>query len=244
TSPQVENLVSIIVPHAGYRYSGQVAAHGYRLLENRSFQTVVVVGPSHRAVFKGVSVYDRGGYKTPLGIVPIDRKIIEEIKQTDPGIRYVYKAHAMEHCIEIQLPFIKMLLPNARLVPLLMGDQQYETCLKLADTLARCIRGKSALLVASTDLSHFHPYHEAKKLDARVLQRVEEMDPVGLYSDLKKGISEACGGGPMVAVMLASRLLGVNVSRVLFAANSGDVTGDRSQVVGYMAAALWVKSKK
>jgi AmmeMemoRadiSam system protein A len=123
-----------------------------------------------------------------------------------------------------------------------MGDQRFDTCHTLAGTLARCIRGKSVLLIASTDLSHFHSYHEAKKLDAHIIERVMKMDAEGLHSDLAKGICEACGGGPMVATMLASRRLGANDSRILFAANSGDVTGDHSRVVGYMAAALWSKS--
>lgn len=241
---KLDRLVALIVPHAGYRYSGQVAAHAYKLLEARKFETVVIIAPSHRARFSGVSVYDAGGYGTPLGTVPLDLELIHTIKSKDSGIRYIQNAHRSEHSLEIQLPFIQMLLPEAKLVPLVMGDQQLQTSVSLAQTLSESIQEKSVLLVASTDLSHFHSYEEAKKLDRRVMDRVAVMDAEGIYADLAFGLSEACGGGPMMTALLAAKQLGADQSEVLFAANSGDVTGDRSRVVGYMAAALWASAKK
>ncbi len=237
-------LISLIVPHAGYRYSGQIAAHAYKLLETQKFKTVVIIAPSHRARFSGVSVYDIGGYRTPFGTIPLDLELIHTIKSKDSGIRYIRKAHRSELSLEIQLPFIQMLLPEAKLVPLVMGDQQLQTSVSLAQTLYESIRGKSALIVASTDLSHFHSYEEAKKLDGRVMDRVAIMDAEGLHADLTFGLGEACGGGPMIAALLAAKQLGADQSEVLFAANSGDVTGDRSRVVGYMAAALWESAMK
>jgi len=241
---QPDRLVALIVPHAGYRYSGQVAAHAYKLLEARKFETVVIVAPSHRARFSGVSVYDIGGYETPLGTVPLDLELIHTIKSKNSGIRYIQNAHRSEHSLEIQLPFIQTLLPEAKLVPLVMGDQQLQTSVSLAQTLSESIQRKSVLLVASTDLSHFHSYEEAKKLDRRVMDRVAVMDAEGIYADLAFGLGEACGGGPMMTALLAAKQLGADQSEVLFAANSGDVTGDRSRVVGYMAAALWASTKK
>ena len=242
--PKQDRLVALIVPHAGYRYSGQVAAHAYKLLQARKFETVVIVAPSHRAPFSGVSVYDIGGYSTPLGTVPLDLELIQTIKSKDSGIRYIQNAHRSEHSLEIQLPFIQMLLPEAKLVPLVMGDQQLKTSMSLAQTLSDSIQGRSVLLVASTDLSHFHSYDEAKKLDRRIMDRVAVMDAEGIYADLAFGLGEACGGGPMMAALLAAKQLGADQSDVLFAANSGDVTGDRSRVVGYMAAALWASADK
>jgi AmmeMemoRadiSam system protein B len=114
----------------------------------------------------------------------------------------------------------------------------------LAQTLSESIQGKSVLLVASTDLSHFHSYEEAKKLDRRIMDRVAVMDAEGIYADIAFGLGEACGSGPMMTALLAAKQLGADQSEVLFAANSGDVTGDRSRVVGYMAAALWASAKK
>ncbi len=237
-------LIALISPHAGYRYSGQVAAYAYKLLGERKFSSVVVIAPSHRSHFRGVSVYDRGGYRTPLGVVPLDRELISAVKQRESRIQYVPEAHTQEHSLEIQLPFLQVLMPDVKLVPLVMGNQDFATCKWLAEAVADCVENRSVLVVASSDLSHFHPYKQAKRLDQVVVDKVNDFDPQGLSDDLANGLCEACGGGPMVTAMLIARRLGANKSRVLHYANSGDVTGDHSSVVGYMAAALWVDSNK
>ena len=244
-SPDLQGqLIALISPHAGYRYSGQVAAYAYNLLAEHKFDSVVIIAPSHRAYFRGVSVYDRGGYRTPLGVAPLDGELASALKQRDNRIRYVLEAHAQEHSLEIQLPFLQVALPGFKVVPLVMGDQNFATCQWLAEAVADCIKNKSVLVVASSDLSHFHPYQQAKRLDQMVLDRVSEFDARGLSEDLASGKCEACGGGPMVTAMLIARQLGANKSRVLHYANSGDVTGDHSGVVGYMAAAFWANPKK
>jgi MEMO1 family protein len=237
-------LVALISPHAGYRYSGQVAAHAYSQIAHQKFDTVVVVAPSHHHRFEGVSAYDCGDFKTPLGDIPLNLEIIKAIMERDPMVRFVPEAHAKEHSLEIQLPFLQTVLPGFRLVPLVMGEQGISSCRRLADTLSACLKGKSALLVASSDLSHFHSDRQAREMDQRIISRVKEMDTDGLQADLAKGASEACGGGPMTVVMLAAKQLGANASEVLNTANSGDVTGDRTSVVGYMAAAFWEKPDK
>ncbi len=234
-------MTALISPHAGYVYSGQVAAHAYKLLEKQKFSTVIVLAPSHQARFTGVSVYDRGGFRTPLGVVPLDQDLISALEKRDKRIRFIPEAHAKEHALEIQLPFLQVVMPGFKLVPLVMGEQDLETCRWLAEAIADCIKDKPVLLVASSDLSHFHSSDEAKRLDQVVLDRVAAFDPEGLLRSLESGKCEACGGGPMVATMLAARRLGATKSRVLNSANSGDVTGDRSRVVGYMAAALWAE---
>jgi AmmeMemoRadiSam system protein B/AmmeMemoRadiSam system protein A len=236
-------LLALISPHAGYRYSGPVAAYAYKLLEGRRFDTVVVIAPSHRAYFSGVSVYDRGGFRTPLGVVPLDTELVAALKERDRRIRFVAEAHAQEHSLEIQLPFLQVVMPGFKLVPLVMGDQSFTACQWLAEAVAACIGKKSVLVVASSDLSHFHPYQEAKKLDQVVLDTVNAFDPGALSESLKGGACEACGGGPMVTAMLIGKKLGANKSQVLHYANSGDVTGDHSGVVGYMAAAVWANPK-
>jgi AmmeMemoRadiSam system protein B len=234
-----KELIALISPHAGYAYSGQVAAYGYNLLKHKKFETVVVIAPSHHAVFEGVSVYDRGGYQTPLGIVPLDRDIIELLIQKQSRIRYVPEAHSREHSLEIQLPFLQTVMPGLKLVPLVMGDQSYATCQWLADALAQCIRGRSTLIVASSDLSHFHSYEEARRLDQAVIDNVRKFNPQNLSFDLARGRCEACGGGPMITALLAARQLGADQAEILNYNNSGVVTGARSRVVGYLAAALW-----
>ncbi len=235
---------ALIVPHAGYRYSGPVAAHAYKRLQNASFDMVFIIAPSHRTRFPGVSVYDGAGYRTPLGIVPIDRETAGSLMRTDDRIRYVPEAHAQEHSLEIQLPFLQTVLGDFKLVPLVMGDQRLAACQWLAEKIADHAKGKPALIVASTDLSHYHPYEAAKKLDKVVLDRVAAFDPEGLDRRLSSGDCEACGGGPMVTAMLAARQLGADEAQVLHYANSGDVTGDTSRVVGYMAAAFWNRQGK
>ncbi len=232
-------LVALISPHAGYLYSGQVAAHAYKLLQGKKYDVVVIIAPSHRAYFKGASVYPQGGYRTPLGIVPIAEEVTEALMKKTPLIDAIPKAHAQEHSLEIQLPFLQIVLKDFRLVPIVMGDQDLQTCEEVSKAIAAVIKGKNALLIASTDLSHFHPYDEAVTLDQVVLDHVNAFDPEGLSKALKKGECEACGGGPVVAVMLAAQALGADKSEVLNYANSGDVTGDHSSVVGYMSAALY-----
>lgn len=230
--------VGLIVPHAGYYYSGGVAAHAYKALLQQSFDRVLILAPSHHAYFQGASIYRFGGYRTPLGVVPLDHEIIDSLLQQSPVFQYVSKAESQEHSLEIQLPFLQVVLGEFRLVPVIMGDQSFESCRKLADAMAQVCEGKRVLLVASTDLSHFHPYQEAKRLDQIVLNRVSAFEPAGLAQDLDKRVCEACGGGPMVALMLAARKLGATRAKVLQYANSGDVTGDTQRVVGYMAAAF------
>jgi len=240
TPPPFEGeLVALISPHAGYMYSGQVAAYAYKLLKGKGYDVVVIVAPSHRAYFRGASVYPRGGYRTPLGIVPVAERLTGRLREVCPLVDYVPQAHAQEHSLEIQLPFLQVVLGEFELVPLVMGEHDFYTCEELAKAIVEVVKGERALLVASTDLSHFHPYPQAVALDKVVLEHVEAFDPEGLSRDLKSGRCEACGGGPMVAVMLAAKALGASRAKVLKYANSGDVTGDCSSVVGYMAAAIY-----
>ena len=232
-------LKALIVPHAGYMYSGQVAAHAYRLLQDMDFKRVIMVGPSHRARFKGASINLQYGYKTPLGIVPVDQDLARKIIDTSDQIRWVPQAHAREHSLEIQLPFLQTVLNEFQIVPIIMGEQDFKTCSDLADSLLQVIGtvGKT-LFLASSDLSHFHSYKRAKELDMRFIKHVREFDPNGLASAISTGSCEACGGGPAITIMLTAQRLGANRTLILKYANSGDVTGDRNRVVGYLSAAL------
>lgn len=236
--------VALIAPHAGYAYSGQVAAHAYKQIGPQDgIETVVVIAPSHRTRFSGVAVYDRGGFRTPLGVVPLNHELIQTLRKRDVRIRYVPGAHDQEHSLEIQLPFLQTVLPGFRLVPLLMGEQDFQTCQWLAEVIADSIRGKHVLVVASSDLSHFHTSEQARKLDQVVTERTGAFDPEGLSDALESGKCEACGGGPMMTAMLIARKLNADRAQVLHYGDSGDVTGDHQQVVGYMSAAFWAGGK-
>ena len=233
------DLVGLIAPHAGYVYSGEVAAHAYRLLRDRPFSRVLILAPSHRAHFPGASIYHLGGYRTPLGVVPLDKELVEALRSRKSLIGYHARGELNEHSLEIQLPFLQAVLKDFSLVPIVMGDQSPDLCSELAEAIAETCEGKGVLLVASSDLSHFHPYEEAVRMDRVVTECVAAYDTEGLAAALRRGDGEACGAGPMLTVMSAARKLGANKSRVLHYANSGDVTGDRHSVVGYMAGVLY-----
>ncbi len=233
-------IVALISPHAGYMYSGLVAAHAYKMIEGKSFDAVCVVAPSHRALFDGTSVYDRGCYRTPLGLVPIDVDLCKRLIEKGKEIRFLPEAHAHEHSLEVQIPFLQVALKSFKLIPLMTEPYwSWESCEYLGSAISETVKGKNVLLVASSDLSHFHSYEKAAELDRIVLNRIEQFDPQGLFQDIKKNRCEACGAAPILSVMLAANALGASRGKVLKYLNSGDVSGDRSQVVGYGACALY-----
>ncbi|ROR01607.1 AmmeMemoRadiSam system protein B [Desulfosoma caldarium] len=231
-------LVGLVAPHAGYMYSGPVAAYAYKLLEGRPVKKVLIMAPSHRAYFNGASVDDVAGYRTPLGVVSVDRVFTKRLMAYQDLFSHVPQAHAQEHSLEIQLPFLQVVLGAFQMIPVLIGDVDLDGCRRLAQAVAKAIGDDEVLLVASTDLSHYYTYQDAKKLDARVIEKVDGYDPEGLFEALRRRECEACGGGPLVTTLLAARELGATKARVLHYANSGDVTGDVRGVVGYMAAAI------
>ncbi len=231
-------LKGLIVPHAGYMYSGEVAAHAYKILQKEQFDRVIVVAPSHHAYFQGSSIYHLGGYRTPLGLVPLDRELVDALLQQEGVISCVPQADAQEHSLEIQLPFLQVMLTDFRLTPIIMGEQSMENCEALAAAIAQACLDKRVLLVASSDLSHFHPYDEAKRLDQVVMDRLETYDVNGLNGSIRRGDCEACGAGPIMTLLMAARQMGANKVKILRYANSGDVTGDKRGVVGYLSAAV------
>jgi AmmeMemoRadiSam system protein B len=234
---------AVIAPHAGMMFSGPVGAHAYKAAASGSYDVVVLVGPSHFVGFEGVALYPDGAFDTPLGPLPIDAPgasalLASSIVQALPG------PHRREHSLEMQLPFLRRLLPEVPIVPLLMGYQQRDTINALADAVAQAFRGRRPLLVASTDLSHYFDAATATTLDRRVQDCVAALDPERLlqlfeeYPEHERGRYVACGGGPAIAVMLAARALGAREARILKYAHSGEVSGDYDGVVGYLAAVL------
>lgn len=230
------DVVGLIAPHAGYMYSGQVAANAYKLVQGKKYDTVIVVGPSHRVAFRGVSIFSKGGYETPLGIVPIDEESAGKIKNLTKTVADIPEAHLQEHSVEIQLPFLQVALGEFPFIPLVMGDQGAKTCREVAAAIYETMRDKKILIVGSSDLSHFYNYNIAKKMDAVILQQLKNGDAAKLVEILDNGTAEACGGGPMIVTMLVAHMMGADKAHLLKYANSGDVTGDKGSVVGYAAA--------
>jgi AmmeMemoRadiSam system protein B len=235
---------AIIAPHAGMMFSGPVAAHAYKAAAAAGpYDVAVLVGPSHFVAFEGVAVYPDGGFDSPLGLAPIDSRGVAAIASS-PIVTRRRSPHDREHSLEMQIPFLRRLLPDVPIVPMLMGFQRRETILGLAEALASAFAGRRVLLVASTDLSHYFDAETAASLDRRVEARVAAFDPDGLlalfeeYPEHDRGRYVACGGGPAIAVMLAARRLGATDAHVLKYAHSGEISGDYSGVVGYLAAAM------
>lgn len=233
-------IIAFVVPHAGYMYSGQVAAYAYKLIDGMDLSTVIIVAPSHRAIFKGASIYDRGGYRTPLGVVPVDIEIAKKIMEKEKKVQFLPEAHKEEHSLEVQIPFLQIVLKNFKLVPIVMEPYlSWETCQAVANSIAESVRGKNFLLVASSDLSHYYSYNKAVEMDKIILDHMECFDIDAIHRDLSNGRCEACGGGPIISIMLAAKSLGANKAKVLKYMNSGDVAGDRSRVVGYAATVFY-----
>jgi AmmeMemoRadiSam system protein B len=241
-------LDAVIAPHAGLMFSGPVGAYAYKAAAAHGpFDAVILAGPSHFVAFDGVALYPSGAFDSPLGPAPIDEALGQQLMAASPLIHALPAAHGREHSLEMQLPFIRRLLPDASIVPLLMGYQTPDTITGLADALAKVAADradKKILLVASTDLSHYFDAATAEGLDMRVRDRVAACDPEQLlkifeeYPEGERGRFVACGGGPMIAVMLAARARGARHGRVLKYMHSGQISGDNSGVVGYLAGAL------
>jgi AmmeMemoRadiSam system protein B len=237
--PKLKGTIRALVsPHAGYVYSGFTAAHAYKMIVGSKYDCVIVIGPSHREYFSGVSIYPGDAYETPLGTIPINKEIREDLLKGENGIVASDEGHRSEHSIEVQLPFLQSVLGDFSFVPVIMGDQHRELCHKLAEAIVRVAANRTILLVASSDLSHYHPYDEAVMLDNRVISELEKFNPETFIDKIEEHSFEACGGGPIAAVMSAARQLGANKAEILYYCNSGDITGDKSGVVGYLAAAF------
>jgi AmmeMemoRadiSam system protein B len=242
--PPEGDLVAIIAPHAGLMYSGAVAAHAHGALRGLSFDVAVLVGPSHYMGFDGVAVTDEDAFASPLGLVPVEQQVTAALCAASDLIHRRPAAHAREHSLEMQLPFLARVQPGTPIVPVLMGFQTRDTVIRVSDALAATLAGRRALLIASTDLSHYLDVALATRHDRRVAELVGAFDPDGLleeferYPEHDRGRLVACGGGPTIAVMRAARALGATGARVLRYANSGDVSGDYGAVVGYLAAVI------
>jgi len=229
----------VIAPHAGYMYSGATAAAAYSRLRGRKFDTVVIVAPSHRDYFEGASVYPGDAYRTPLGDVPLDVEMRDALVKASEHVFAGEAGHRSEHAIEVQIPFLQMMLGSFAILPVVMGDQNRALCFALAEALDRVRGEKEVLLVASTDLSHYHTAKIADAIDSVTAEDIRSFDNRRLMEHLESGAAEACGGGPTVAVMGSLARLGAKKMEVVHHCNSGDITGEKQNVVGYLSAVAW-----
>ncbi|MGB2705553.1 MAG: AmmeMemoRadiSam system protein B [Candidatus Omnitrophota bacterium] len=234
-------IIALIAPHAGFVYSGPVAAYGFKAIQNQDIETVVVVGFSHRKHYDFIAVLDDEGFKTPLGTVEIDREITSELIKKNPKIHAYPIAFSGENSVEMEIPFLQMVLKDFKIVLIAMGNQSFENSRILGRALYEAFKKKDKFLfVASTDLSHFMHYKKAERTDRKTISLIKDMNPDKLYREsLAEGHHFMCGYGAVTATMIAAKKLGANKVKILKYANSGDTAGDKSSVVGYLSAAIF-----
>jgi len=236
-SSDIADVRGLIAPHAGYVYSGSVAADAFRQLTGTAWDLVVILSPSHREMFRGISIYP-GDFETPLGIVRVDKKLVLELAAAHPLIQASWVGHRQEHGIEVELPFLQTVIGDFELLPIVMGTQDWDTCQLVVENLWPLIRSKRVLIVASSDLSHFHPQEDANVLDHVVVEDVEAYDSERFYRDIRTGRCEACGSGPILVTMELTRKLGSSRAQVVSYQTSGNVNRDYTEVVGYLAGVM------
>jgi AmmeMemoRadiSam system protein B/AmmeMemoRadiSam system protein A len=234
---------AIIVPHAGYVYSGKTAAAAYALIRGQDIETVVILGPSHRVGFEGCSIYPQGGFETPLGIAAVDAGTADALIKAS-GFSFLPEAHAQEHSVEVQVPFIQKAIPRAKIVPVVIGFPSEETIRTLAAALGKTLASKKALVVASTDMSHFLPRDEANTLDKATIELVRAMNTANLLRKVERNENILCGGAAVLAALFYAQSIGGARVTPLGYADSTAGGGPADQVVGYFAAAVTTGAPK
>lgn len=237
--------LALVVPHAGYLYSGRCAASAFKQVAGHAFERVVVASPFHAPAMDALLTTEYQAYSTPLGEIPVDAEVINTINKlmqaSDcPGLRPIRREQ--EHSLEIELPFLQTVLSKPfLLVPIMVRSHSPHILQTLGKALAHIAQQKSTLLVASTDLSHFYPAEMASNLDHAVLHHIEQLDPDALLRGDDNGSAQACGAGALAAILWAVKALANAETRIIQYTHSGHVTGDQHSVVGYGAAAIYAK---
>ncbi len=240
--------IAIVVPHAGYIYSGQISADAYRQVAGNEYDLVVILGTNHTTEnFNRVSIFSKGAYRTPLGDMPVDEGAARALLAQDKDCTTDIEAQVREHSVEVQVPFVQVLFPSAKILPVVIGQPDLTMCTHFGQELGKILKGRKALIVASSDLSHFPVYKDALTTDRETLRSLVKLDPKDfvsktqalLSSGIKNLVTCACGEAPILAAMAAAKELGATHGVVVSYANTGDTSlGDLSRVVGYGAAVL------
>jgi len=230
-------LIGLIVPHAGYDYSGEIAAYAYKQLEGKNFNTVILIGESHYFRFPGASIGNYQSYQTPLGEVEVDNDLAINIIKYEEAIKFYPQVHQGEHSLEVQLPFLQTLLRDFKIVPIILGERSSKLSSKIVKAILQELKGRDEkiLFIASTDLSHFYPYQTALQLDNLTIKAIEKLDSDSFYQGLSYGNYYLCGGAAVGTLLKIAENLKANQVKLLKYANSGDITEDKSRVVGYAA---------
>jgi MEMO1 family protein len=236
TNDERRGVMACVCPHAGYEYSGPVAAYSYLWLSAlRKPELVVIVAPNHYGIGSGVSTFREGWWETPLGRVPVDSEAAAQVVKLTGLVDFDPESHRKEHSLEVQLPFLQQIYGTFKLLPISLSFQDIETARELGRGLSKMLKGRDVILIASSDLTHYEPAEVAREKDMVLLRTVQDLDIEAFYDVLENKRVTACGFGAIATVMEASRLLGFSHGELLKYANSGDTTGDNEAVVGYPA---------
>jgi len=238
--PTHRKVLIAIAPHAGYPYSGPVAAYTYKAIARNKYKTIVIIGPSHFFPFEGISIWPRGGFKTPLGIVPVDADFAGALLKENSEFQFLPNVFEREHSIEVEIPFLQKTFDDLHIVPILMGDPDPRVCRDLAVALDKLIGQRDDVLVLiSSDMSHYYTYDIANSMDALTLQAIKEIDPKKFFEGNISRKMEMCGFVPVTTALILARLRGIKNVEILKHANSGDTTGDKNRVVGYSSVIFY-----
>jgi AmmeMemoRadiSam system protein B len=237
---KLHNIIGVVCPHAGYMYSGPIAAHGYsRLAQSGKPDTVIILGPNHTGNGSALAAMREGVWSTPLGNVEVDTATADLITHASDIIDVDDSAHAFEHSIEVQLPFLQYLYGSSfRFVPICFLMQDLESSREVGSALAKALAGKNAVIIASTDMTHYEPQRSAEKKDKAAVDAVLKLDEAQLYSTVEAFSITMCGLGPTMTLISAAKALGAKKAELLCYKTSGDITGDYSAVVGYASIAV------
>ena len=233
-------IVGLIVPHAGYMYSGPVAANAYYALALDGIPEIfIILGPNHQGVGSLIATCESEVWQTPLGDVLVDTRLAKEIVKESGIVDIDDEAHKYEHSIEVQLPFLQYIYEsNFKIVPIAMMLQDMESSRILGNALAKVLKESNAVIIASSDFTHYEPHDVAKSKDMKAIEKILRLDPEGLFDVVRRNNITMCGVGPVATMLTAAKLLGASVTQLLRYATSGDITGDKAQVVGYGAIAV------
>ena len=240
SSKKEGNILGLVSPHAGYAYSGPVAAWGFfEVIRRQIPEVIVILGPNHRGFGASIALSGKGKWKTPLGKIQIDEELAKKIVALSPLVRFDEKAHQREHSLEVQLPFLQYSYGESfKIVPICIMQQDQSIASKLGEILSQVIRGKNSLIIASTDFTHYQPKDIAERQDKKALTAILSLNPEDLNRAVSRYRISMCGPGPVMAMLTAASLLGAKTAKLLKYATSGDITGDYEAVVGYASVVV------
>ena len=249
SSDTSQNILGLVVPHAGYVYSGWIAGQAFKRVEGRKYDAIIIISPSHTQAFKGSSVFDGDAYVTPLGEAMVDKELAKEISTVNDMVKlsrdgHKWKGDRAEHSLEVQIPFIQTVLPKSKIVPIVMGSQDFESADALMKAIVYAVKklNRKVLLVASSDLSHYHDESTAKKMDECLVKAFNKFDYFRIALNAFSRRWEACGSAPIVVAMMACEQLGANKTQSVIYSNSANspyIKGDKKSVVGYFSGILY-----